>query len=199
MSDLRITSAPIPTARRDSNADEEPEALFERDDGTLVVRLTGTWSLDAGLPSTSALEAELVRAPAARRVIFETGELDAWDSALVTFVFKVLELCRIRAIPAERGGLPAGLNRLLDLAAAAETAPRPVLPRPGLLARIGQAAVSWVGSVNDALNFVGEFTLALLNLLRGRARYQLSDLVLIIEQCGADALGIVSLISFLVG
>ncbi len=47
--------------------------------------------------------------------------------------------------------------------------------------------------------FLGEAFLAFIQLLRGRARFRRSDLVLIIQECGAQALPIVSLISALVG
>jgi phospholipid/cholesterol/gamma-HCH transport system permease protein len=47
--------------------------------------------------------------------------------------------------------------------------------------------------------FLGEVTLAFGRLLVGRARFRRSDLTLTLEQCGADALPIVSLVSFLVG
>jgi phospholipid/cholesterol/gamma-HCH transport system permease protein len=46
---------------------------------------------------------------------------------------------------------------------------------------------------------VGECTLAAGRMLLGRARFRWSDVWLGLEQCGADALPIVSLISFLVG
>src|SRR5947208_4371998 len=41
--------------------------------------------------------------------------------------------------------------------------------------------------------------LALAALLRGRARFRVSDLFLVVQDCGPRALGIVSLISFLIG
>src|ERR1700687_5457855 len=42
-------------------------------------------------------------------------------------------------------------------------------------------------------------TLALVSFVRGRSRYRRSDLIEVIQACGANALGIVSLISYLVG
>ena len=41
--------------------------------------------------------------------------------------------------------------------------------------------------------------LAMLSFVSGRSRYRRSDLLEVIQQCGANALGIVSLISYLVG
>ncbi|UCF33990.1 MAG: ABC transporter permease [Phycisphaerales bacterium] len=49
------------------------------------------------------------------------------------------------------------------------------------------------------VRFIGEATIALGAFLRGRASYRRSELMLIIQECGAQALPIVSLISFLVG
>jgi phospholipid/cholesterol/gamma-HCH transport system permease protein len=50
-----------------------------------------------------------------------------------------------------------------------------------------------------ALAFFGEGVLALGALLRGRARFRMTDLLVVIQDCGPRALGIVSLISFLIG
>jgi phospholipid/cholesterol/gamma-HCH transport system permease protein len=180
---------------------EESVVFFGREDDTLWIRLVGNWSLDVGLPSLADLERELSKAPSPKRLAFDSRELGAWDSALVTFVAKAAELCRPRGIQADLSGLPPGLKRLLELAAAvpeardtgANAAPA------GLVTRVGKALIGYGNSVNDAFAFLGEFSIAFANLLRGRARYQVSDLGLIIQQCGADALAIVSLISFLVG
>jgi phospholipid/cholesterol/gamma-HCH transport system permease protein len=182
-------------------AAEESAVFFERGDDTLLIQLTGNWSLDVGIPPIADLEGELTSLPAPKRAVFDTHELGAWDSALVTFVAKAIELCRARGIQIDRGGLPPGLTRLLGLAEAVpETrGVHAATPPPGLLTRIGRASLAYSQSAKEALAFVGEFSIAFANLLRGRARYQVSDLTLTIQQCGANALGIVSLISFLVG
>jgi phospholipid/cholesterol/gamma-HCH transport system permease protein len=51
----------------------------------------------------------------------------------------------------------------------------------------------------DMLAFIGDATLAFGRFLKGRARFRSTDLTLIIQECGADALPIVSLISLLIG
>jgi phospholipid/cholesterol/gamma-HCH transport system permease protein len=56
-----------------------------------------------------------------------------------------------------------------------------------------------VRTAGEMLGFLGESSVAFTKLLVGKARFRRSDLTLIIQQCGADALPIVSLISFLVG
>ncbi len=54
-------------------------------------------------------------------------------------------------------------------------------------------------SANEFLAFIGEASIAFSRLLVGKASFRRSDLVLFIQQCGADALPIVTLISLLVG
>ncbi len=201
MAESRVDTPPVNSQVEGSGAAAEESAVFfERSDETLLIELVGNWSLDVGLPPIADLERELANVPAPQRVAFDTDELGVWDSALVTFVAKAIELCRARGIQIDRGGLPPGLTRLLGLAEAVpETRGVRAAAPPGLLSRIGRAAVAYSQSATEALAFVGEFSIAFANLLRGRARNQVSDLTLTIQQCGANALGIVSLISFLVG
>jgi hypothetical protein len=54
----------------------------EREDDTILIRLSGSWSLDAGLASIADPERELTNRAAPRRVIFDMRELGAWDNAL---------------------------------------------------------------------------------------------------------------------
>jgi phospholipid/cholesterol/gamma-HCH transport system permease protein len=49
------------------------------------------------------------------------------------------------------------------------------------------------------LRFLGENIVALGKLLRGRAQFRWSDALLVMQQCGPEAVGIVAMINFLVG
>jgi phospholipid/cholesterol/gamma-HCH transport system permease protein len=49
------------------------------------------------------------------------------------------------------------------------------------------------------VGFLGEAVLTLGRLLIGKARFRRADLMLFLQECGAQALGIVTLISFLIG
>ena len=107
----------------------------------------------------------------------------------------------MRSIAVDRGGLPDGVRRLLDLARAVpetEGARREV-QHLDILERVGTVSIGYERSVVDSLDFIGEVILAFGRMMRGQARFRRSDLMLEIQQCGADALGIVALISYLVG
>ena len=68
-----------------------------------------------------------------------------------------------------------------------------------VLERIGTTAIGVAGSLTEMLSFLGEMTISSVRLFGMKARYRASDLFLLIQQCGAQALPIVTLISFLVG
>ena len=168
---------------------------------TLVVRLSGSWTVESELPSAADLQQQLDSGPRVQRLIVEMQEVTSWDSGLVTFLRKLAELCAERQIVLDRAGLPEGVRRLLDLAAAVpeRAGARREAMRDPILARIGKATIATTASAGSMLGFIGEAFLAFLKLLRGQARFRRSDLALLVQECGAQALPIVTLISFLVG
>jgi phospholipid/cholesterol/gamma-HCH transport system permease protein len=137
----------------------------------------------------------------ARSVAFDAGKLGSWDSSVLIFLVQISELCRQRQIPMDRAGLPAGVKKLLALAEAVpeRKGARRELTEASVLERIGTTAIGAGGSLTEMLNFLGEMTISSVRLFGMKARYRASDLFLLIQQCGAQALPIVTLISFLVG
>jgi phospholipid/cholesterol/gamma-HCH transport system permease protein len=65
--------------------------------------------------------------------------------------------------------------------------------------RVGNVTIGYGLSVGEFSSFLGELTLAFAKFLRGKARYRRIDLLEVIQECGPNAVGIVTLISFLVG
>jgi len=147
------------------------------------------------------LQQQLDVTPRVRRLSFDAHALTTWDSGLLTFVREVVEQSTARQMVVDQRSLPAGVQRLLALAAAVpeqEEARRRGAQLPWLDS-IGTAVLAgWQGAW-DILGFIGETVLAGLRLMTGKARFRRVDLVLFLRQCGAQALGIVTLISFLVG
>ena len=167
----------------------------------MTVRLAGEWSLHLTGVSDEPIERILDTVPPPARIRFDTSALREWGSGLVAYVEILIEACDVRSIAVDRGGLPDGVRRLLDLARAVpetEGARRDV-QHPKILERVGTVSIGYEQSVADSLNFIGEVILAFGRMMRGQARFRSSDLMLAIQQCGADALGIVALISYLVG
>jgi len=167
---------------------------------TLTLKLAGAWRLTGRIPETSVVERSLDDVRPAT-VTFDTAALGAWDSGLLAFLERVVELAAGRGIATDRAGLPEGARRLLDLATAVpeKKGTRADAGRLPFLARVGAGAIAWGEAAAAQLAFLGEVMRTFLALLRGKARFRRSDLLLIIQECGAQALPIVSLISFLVG
>jgi phospholipid/cholesterol/gamma-HCH transport system permease protein len=164
------------------------------------VKLAGAWRNEERLPDPGEVWREIQVGLPVHRLAFDTRHVTEWDSGLVTFVIRLLEEARARGIESDRTELPDGAQRLLRLAEAVpERQTGRDRARPPWLARIGaRATASWV-EITTELAFLGEGMLALGALLRGRARFRMGDLLVVIQDCGPRALGIVSLISFLVG
>lgn len=167
----------------------------------LVVRLAGPWRMSGGVPEPAELAQALRGEPAPARLTFEADALGAWDSALLIFLERVAEIAGERGVTVDRSGLPAGVQRLLALAEAVpeRQGARSGAARIGFLARVGESSARMWAGAHAFLDFIGQLAVAGGRALRGRARYRASDLLLFMQEAGADALPIVTLISFLVG
>jgi phospholipid/cholesterol/gamma-HCH transport system permease protein len=169
--------------------------------GKVVVRVSGAWHLRHGMPLAASIEPALTAGARPAQVAVDATGVTGWDSSLVSFIVGLTDICRTRQIPLDRKGLPPGLSRLIDLA---ETVPENKAAglsdrRQPFVVRIGSATIASFDSARKFVEFVGMVTLAMVTFARGRARYRRSDLIEVIQACGANALAIVSLISYLVG
>lgn len=179
-------------------------SLGRLEEGTLAVRLAGSWLLQGPRPAVGELLAALQAEPRPQRVVFDSAALAAWDTGLLLFLVQVADGCRVQGVTMERDGLPVGLQRLLALAEAVPPPSRPGGPgrpvrRAALLEGLGGAVLQRGRSLSTLLAFLGETALSLGRLLTGRARMRGSDLAQQLRQAGPQALPVVSLVSFLIG
>ncbi|NLI82431.1 MAG: ABC transporter permease, partial [Deltaproteobacteria bacterium] len=168
---------------------------------TLLVVLGGEWSIREGLPSLDGFLEALKRDPPVRRVTFDTRDVRVWDTSLLAFLNGILDHCASTDVQVNQEGLSQGVSRLLQLARAvpevAEATRNP--EENSLLSRIGEHTIKVERSAAEMLAFIGEAFVSSMKVFVGKARFRVSDLMLFIQDCGARALPIVSLISFLVG
>ena len=170
-------------------------------DSNLLIKLSGPWHMTRDVPSAAILRKELESASALKTVSFDTSGLTHWDSGLIAFLVQTSTACRARNIEQDRSGLPDGLRRLLELAEAVpeKKGTRSATVRAPFFQRIGNLTIGYGLSVGDFMAFLGDLTVAFEKLASGNARFRRVDLVEVIQDCGASAVGIVTLISFLVG
>lgn len=171
---------------------------IERDAGALRVCLAGRWTLR---DEVAVSDAALAGLPASVRLEFDASAVQAWDSTLVAFVLRLRAIAAARDIELDESGLPEGLRHLLALMDSAPVRGDGGAHRPdlGFLEVVGAECVSFMRSAGELIAFFGEVVLAFARLLAGRTRMRVRDLLLLMQQVGAEALPIVSLISVLVG
>jgi phospholipid/cholesterol/gamma-HCH transport system permease protein len=166
----------------------------------VVLRLSGSWRLSLPLPQADFLEREIENNPSVRRIGFDAEGLGGWDSGLLLFLGDVTRTCVRRRVELVPDGLPAGVRRLMALAAtrSEKEGVREEAKNP-LLARVGDLVTGLWDALIETLDFLGEVTAAFLKMAGGRPGFRLADFLRILQDCGVGALPIVSLISVLVG
>ncbi|GAA0604125.1 ABC transporter permease [Craurococcus roseus] len=173
-----------------------------------VLCLTGDWiARETGLRDAAAVRQVLAAAGGAMRLRFETDGLGRWDSALIAFLRALREAAAVMAPAANAGrrieldetDLPEAARRLLALAAESGPAPPAAAPAAAdpLLARTGHRATARWAEAVAAL--VGETVLRGAAALGGRVWTRPADVLELMREAGAGALGIVAVCNGLVG
>ena len=163
----------------------------------ITLRLTGCWKSSCPIPE---LDHILQQIPENTRTIKITTEKHlSWDSILAVFLVKLLDHCRRQEISTNLSDLPAGVQTLLALSRKNTSPPPKPTPRPGFVYRLGALTTGIIDRGGDLVTFAGEIVIALALLIRGKTYFRGRDFFYFLQNCGADALPIVSLISVLVG
>ena len=170
-------------------------------DSTLNLKMSGSWKLDKDLPSVDAISRQLEKYSGLQSICIDAREVDEWDSGLLIFMGRSLEIATQQDLELKTIGLPEGATKLLQLAVAvpekkdARKAPQ----HKTFLVHLGDETVDFFQGCGDLLEFVGDTTMAFVRLMRGKAQFRRSDFFQVLESCSGQALPIVTLISFLVG
>ncbi len=167
----------------------------------LVLKLKGAWRLSGGITSADSLFERPELASIPYRIRIDSSALTGWDTALVCFLVELRKRCESLNIAIDAGELPEGARRLVDLALAVpeREGSKRSQTATDFFTGIGRDVIESVKSVGEMLGFLGESVIALSRAVRGKARFRMRDAVYVVQQCGPDALPIVTLISFLVG
>jgi len=170
-------------------------------DDSLAITLSGDWMLGGALPRVDPVLDRLSATPGPSAIRFEADTLGDWDTGLVAALVAIRRGAESNDVLLDDSGLPDGARQLVALAFAVKEreGARRLKKDRGFLEGVGEKTLRVVGRSRDLLAFVGELMLSFGRLFRGKATYLRSDLVQHIQEAGAEALPIVSLISFLIG
>ena len=183
-------------------AGKPPEMNITRStNNTLRLGLAGNWRIGQPIPSLGEMAKQLKSEPRVQKITFDTSQIAGWDSSLLTFLIDITHQCTREKISIDNAGLPDGVPQLLTIASAVpekKDTGRDAA-RETFLTRVGENATAFFQSTVDMLGFIGDAFVTFIRMFGGKTRFRGYDLVLLIRQCGADALPIVTLISLLVG
>lgn len=179
----------------------EKLCLQRPDEDTFRIVISGNWKLEDSMPSPDEVLKTIESKGAVKQITFDSDALLAWDTGLLIFLAGIIAFSSEHNINVDRKGLPVGVQRLLSLASKVpeRKGARKETRHVALLARTGEQAVAFGHSLLGTLGFIGEISQSFLRILTGNGQFRRSDLLLYLQECGAQALPIVSLISMLVG
>ncbi len=169
--------------------------------GDVTVALSGEWLLGHDLPGPDSVIDRLRQSPRPEHLRFDTAGLGDWDTGLITTIINITRSAEANGVPVDQAGLPDGARKLIELALAVKEreGARRAAEEPSFLREIGEATLDIWRTCADMVEFVGETMQSVGRFLRGKAHYLASDFVLCVQQAGAQALPIVSLVTFLIG
>lgn len=170
-------------------------ASARTEDGVLEVALQGEWKLEGATPRWRSF----VGTAKPRSVRLRAEGVSHWDTSLVVFIGEAQKWCADAGVACDPAPLPEKM-RLLggQFAESLREGPRSDRTQ-SLFVEVGLSTQQAVGQARDLLQFVGECWIGLRRLVLGNAGFRWLDCLSEMQKCGAMALPIVSLISFLVG
>lgn len=175
------------------------EERRERD--TLVLAVRGRWLVAEG----AALQARLakLRIGGVKQVTFDLDGIEAIDT---TGAWLLLQLKEDYAAKGAKVAVEnihdeyAPLFRQLEKQPIKSLPPKPVQPRFILLLNyLGSRTVTLLRGARSLVGFLGLVTVNVLEIFRHRSKIRIVPLVVQMERTGVSALGIVGLLSFLIG
>lgn len=154
----------------------------------------------SGIPGPDEFSAQLSSHQNIQQITFRLSEIKNWDSGLVSFLLEVTKECQEKKIKSTRQGGPEGAEKLLALALRVRdsVAVREILRQP-FFDVVGEWVLGIKTATFSLLDFLGQIAVAFGRFFRGKAYFRSDEFLVIIQRCGFGALGLVSLISMLIG
>jgi len=167
----------------------------------MLLKLSGDWHIAAGMPDADEVFARMKTHAGLKQIAFQISVDMKWDSAFVAFLLRLDEACRQKKIRLVKDGLPQGVLKIFDSSYAAMTdkimTHHP--ERAHFFEMVGKGITLIYEETLSLLNFIGEITMAFGRMARGKISFRWNDFFYIVQRSGVDALGLVSLISIMVG
>jgi phospholipid/cholesterol/gamma-HCH transport system permease protein len=175
---------------------------FQREGDDCLCSLQGSWSLESGEVRFAHAEWKrfLSANPTASCFRFSAVELGEWDSALIVFLNECRQDLSELKKEFDTAGLPRGIARLLSLSIGKKAGkPRSEFNLNRSIDYLETEIVRFRDRAKGVAAFFGEWITGFVSAIGGRSSMRMRDLFSVCRSCGASALPIVTLISFLTG
>lgn len=169
-----------------------PLAVWKEESGKTVLHLSGDWKLGDTIELTG-------REGEGWPDSFNTVRLGTFDSTLPAYLLRKLRETELESPIFE--GLRDDLRGLMELATKVpeRDEAKSQDDDPHAIEKLGiKSSKAWL-SLMAFLEFIGDTVLSILRFFTGRGGFRARDFWLAVQECGAGALPIVALISFLIG
>ena len=134
------------------------------------------------------------------KIFAETPEGQPYASLPAAELFGLAKQIQATGLTLDLSRLPKNIRDMLTLALKVENRPpKDAVSQSGLLERIGKKSFIIYEQVKSALRFMHETNLSLLRFFSGRAIWRRKDFWFIFGDCSYKTVGIIALVSFLVG
>ncbi len=169
----------------------------------LSIVLNGNWVLDTEYPDEfeQVIAEYFATYNDIQKIDLSMTQVSHWNSALLTSILSLKSLCQQYHVFFDEQQLPTEMHRLLVLAA---KVPKRDVSRHenttgSFLHNVGLNVITAVHELGEVLSFLSRSIIALFSVMRGKSVYRSEDTWLVMQQTGAEAMPIVSLLNFLVG
>ena len=179
---------------KENNGDFVLLLYGEPDSGSSVKLKNNTAS---GLDSTRLQQ---LKERGQTKIFAETPEGQPYAPLPAAELFGLAKQIQAAGLTLDLSRLPKNIRDMLTLALKVENRPpKDAASQSGLLERIGKKSFIIYEQVKSALRFMHEINLSLLRFFSGRAIWRRKDFWFIFGDCSYKAVGIIALVSFLVG
>ena len=167
----------------------------------LMLLLSGNWLFKMTRPAFSEVkEFYETSGQSIESVCLDGAHLGEWDTALLIFARLCREFATGNNLKFEFKSFPEGVEKLVDLSLAVPEAEEvPASLRASWSEHIGRRTILMYAGVARYFDFIGRFCADVLAFITGRAQLRKRDFLELLQATGPHALGIVSLLSFLMG
>jgi phospholipid/cholesterol/gamma-HCH transport system permease protein len=141
-----------------------------------------------------------VRTANCDHIIVDAENVDYCDGCGLGLLLEISLLGEEKGFEVEIRGLNPDFQKLLDMFSATKFVKhKPAVKHRKIAEEIGHAAVNSWQDIRSQIAFIGELCAASINAIRHPMQIRWKDMMLAIEQAGANGVGIIVLIGFLFG